>query len=167
MFDLIDTIRDVVQQEIAREKASNPGIKAAEISAYDANRHAIKATLHPDEIETGWFPVGTSHVSSGGGVVHGPSVGDQIMVGFLDGNINAPVHLGRLHSDKEQPPIAQSGEIIFKQGGVVFKITASGITITGNVDFNGGYVKAKGHAIDDTHLHTGVVPGSGLTGVPS
>jgi uncharacterized protein involved in type VI secretion and phage assembly len=158
---MIDLIRDIVQQEIARHMASQPGIKAAEISAYDPKRHAIKATLKPDDIETGWFPVGTSHVSNGGGVVMGPGVGDQIVVGFLGGNMDSPVHLGRLHSDKEQPPTANSGEIIMKQGNVTFKITGSGIDVTG------GYVKVNGHAIDDTHTHTGVTPGSGVTGVPS
>ncbi len=160
-------LADYIHAEIERHLASHAGIKAAEISAYDPKRHAIKATLHPDGIETGWFPMGTSHVGNGFGVVMGPNVGDQIMVGFLGGNIDSPVHLGRLHSDKEQPPVANSGEVVIQHGnGATIKITSTGITITGNVDFVGGYVKSKGHLIDDTHLHTNVTPGGGLSGVP-
>ena len=160
-------LEDYIHNAISRHMASMPGIKAAEITAYDPNRHAIKAMLHPDEIETGWFPMATAHVGNGFGVVMGPSVGDQITIGFIGNDINAPFHIGRIHSDKEQPPVAQSGEMVIqhKSGGTI-KITASGITITGNVDLNGGYVKAKGHLIDDSHVHTGVTPGSGLTGVP-
>lgn len=160
-------LQSYIHGEIARHLASLPGTKAAEITAYDASNHRIKAKLWPDDIETNWFPMGTSHVGNGFGVVMGPSVGDQIMVGFLDHNINAPVHLGRLHSDKERPPVAQSGELVIQhQSGGTIKITSTGITITGNVDFNGGYVKAKGHLIDDTHLHTNTMPGGGLSGVP-
>ena len=160
-------LADYIHNEIARALASHPGIKAAEVSAYDPKRHAIKAMLHPDEIETGWFPMHTSHVGNGFGVAMGPNLGDQIVVGFIGGNMNSPVHLGRLHSDKEQPPVAQAGEMVIQHGnGALIKITSAGITINGNVDFTGGYVKSKGHVIDETHLHINTQPGAGLSGTP-
>ena len=160
-------LADYIQSEIARALASRPTIHAAEVSAYDPKRHAIKAMLHPDEIETGWFPMHTSHVGNGFGVTMGPNIGDQIVVGFLGANMNNPVHLGRLHSDKEQPPTVQAGEMLLKdQNGNSIKFTATGIAINGNLDINGGYIKAKGHVIDDTHQHTNTMPGGGLSGVP-
>ena len=160
-------LAEYIQHEIARAMASRPGIKAAEVSAYDPKRHAIKAMLKPDDIETGWFPMGTSHVGNGFGVVMGPAVGDQIMEGFLGDSMHNPVHLGRLHSDSQQPPTAQSGEIVISHSsGASIKITATGITINGTLDINGGYIKAKGHSIDETHLHTNVPPGGGLSGAP-
>jgi uncharacterized protein involved in type VI secretion and phage assembly len=160
-------LADYIQHEIARALASQPGIKAAEVSAYDPKRHAIKAMLKPDGIETGWFPMHTSHVGNGFGVTMGPNIGDQIVVGFLGHNMNNPVHLGRLHSDKEQPPTVNAGEMLMKdQNGNSIKFTASGIAINGNVDFSNGYVKSNGHAIDDSHQHKDTAPGAGLSGVP-
>lgn len=47
-----------------------------------------------------------------------------------------------------------------RKGGVTFTVSAAG------VDIQGGTVKHNGKDIGDTHRHTGVVPGSGQTGVP-
>ena len=173
----MDDLAGYIHHQISRHLASRPGIKAAEVTAYDPKRHAIKAMLHPEKIETGWMPMGTSHVGGGHGVVIGPTVGDQILIGFLGSNINNPVHLGRLHSDKQQPPVAQSGEIVMKHktgalikidkdGNMTLDVLSKGLTINGNVDFTGGYVKSKGHSIDETHRHKDVTPGLDLTGVP-
>ncbi|WP_298981560.1 baseplate assembly protein [uncultured Roseibium sp.] len=40
------------------------------------------------------------------------------------------------------------------------------LKVTGDIDFRGGYVKHNDTAIDDTHLHGGVVPGGANTDVP-
>ncbi len=170
-------LSDFVQHEISRALARHSTMKAAEITAFDPDNHRIKAMLHPDEIETGWFSVNTAGTGNGWGVVIGPKVGDQISVGFFDGNIENPHHLGRLHSDKERPPVVQSGEILLKHetgaiikidqnGNMTFDVGSHGITLNGNVDVNGGYLKHHGHDVGFTHEHIDSQPGTGLTGVP-
>lgn len=49
----------------------------------------------------------------------------------------------------------------FKVGGVTVTITAGGLDITG------GHVTHDGKEIDAHHVHTGVEPGGGLSGVPA
>ncbi|MCB1462136.1 MAG: phage baseplate assembly protein V [Nitratireductor sp.] len=58
--------------------------------------------------------------------------------------------------------------------GLGIKITVKDGTLTlegnllvkGNADFNDGYVRADGHAIDETHKHKDVVSGGDVSGVP-
>ncbi|MGH8709744.1 MAG: Gp138 family membrane-puncturing spike protein [Burkholderiales bacterium] len=47
-----------------------------------------------------------------------------------------------------------------------FEVTADTIKIMGNVEFSGGSVKSNGKRIDDTHMHSGVDPGAGISGPP-
>ncbi|MFK0336774.1 phage baseplate assembly protein [Agrobacterium deltaense] len=49
---------------------------------------------------------------------------------------------------------------LVRKGGVTFRISGAGVDVTG------GYIRHNGKDIGDTHRHTGVVPGSGSTGVP-
>lgn len=49
----------------------------------------------------------------------------------------------------------------FTAPGVTVSITAAGLEI------NGGMVKHNGTNIGDDHVHTGVIPGAGLTGAPA
>lgn len=45
-------------------------------------------------------------------------------------------------------------------GGVTYKLTASGLEV------DGGHIKNDGVVIDKNHVHIGVEPGAGTTGVP-
>lgn len=179
-------LHDYVHREIDRALTRVPGLKAATITGYDPKTYTMKAMLHPDERETAWFPVNTLHVGDNFGVAVGPTLGDQIVVGFIDNNMETPTHIGRLHSDKEKAPEVQSGEVLIKTGtgvtifidkdgkllissnGTPITIDASGgnIAIKGNVDFSDGYVKHNGHDIGDTHMHTDVLSGADLSGPP-
>lgn len=164
-------LSDYIQFEVARALARFPTMKAAEITAYDPQNHRIKAMLHPDGIETGWFSVNTAHTGNGWGIAIGPKIGDQISVGFFDGNIETPHHLGRLHSDKERPPVVQSGEMLFQhESGTKIKIDSGGhVTIDAggaNVNIASATLTHNGHDVGSTHKHTNVTAGSDLTGVP-
>ncbi|MDZ5448964.1 phage baseplate assembly protein V [Labrys sp. ZIDIC5] len=174
--------QDYLHREIDRHLARRSGIKAATITSYDPKRHAIKATIQPDGFETGWFPHSVAHVGNGFGIVAGPTPGDQIMVGFIDGDLESPVNLGRVHSDKERPPVAESGEVVIQSKGVTIKIdkdgnigitggaglnfTGQNIKLSGNVAIEGGTLTHEGVNIGHDHEHTAVQPGPANTGPP-
>jgi uncharacterized protein involved in type VI secretion and phage assembly len=82
------------------------------VTSYDPDRHAVKGTLHPHDVETGWVPVGTLGVGDGFGVVVGPCIGDQLSVEFQNGDHNTPIIKQRLFSDKAKPPRVESGEVM-------------------------------------------------------
>ncbi len=174
--DIEDLVRRVVDQHLSRL----PRDRAATITAYDPHRHAVKAQLQPEQVETGWMPIGTAHVGNGFGIAIGPEIGDQIVVGFHEGDIEAPYMKARLHSDQERPPVAEAGEMVFQTAsGVVIKADKDGaVTITlagknltidaggGDVHINSAGLFHNSKSVGDTHIHGGVVPGGGDTGVP-
>jgi phage baseplate assembly protein gpV len=75
-------------------------------------------------------------------------------------------------SDDNQSPSEDGDQHVLTFGGVRIELSADGIVVTGNfrvtgdVDFDGGYVKSNGKNIDDTHKHINVEPGGGISGVP-
>jgi uncharacterized protein involved in type VI secretion and phage assembly len=172
-----DVIRRIVDQTLSRRANT----QVAVVSAYDPDRHAVKATLQPQGVETGWAPIATSHVGNGFGLAIGPQVGDQIIVGFHEGDIDSPFMMGRLHSDAERPPRAEAGEIVLQSStGFVLKagkdgtisVTSGGHTITinaggGGIALTSATLTHNGKNIGDTHEHTGIVPGDALTGPPA
>jgi len=172
--DIEDLIRRTVDQMMTRQ----PHPRIATVTSYDPNRHAIKAKHQPEGHETGWIPIGTMHIGNGIGMAIGPNVGDQVIVGFLEGDIETPFVMGRVHSDQERPPVAQSGEVVIQTSNSLLKIDKSGnITITsgGNLAVSasgsmaltsGGPLTHNGKDIGSDHMHTGVQPGGSLTGPP-
>lgn len=67
-------------------------------------------------------------------VFFSPQVDDQVVVGFLVGDVNEPIILGYAHSDKKKPPGDVSAPskhgIATRVGSVVFDEQAKSITVT-------------------------------------
>lgn len=166
------------------------------VSAYDPGTYSVKVQFPEDDAgngapETGWIPLGALSVGNGWGVLAPPLIGDQIKVEYQGGDRDAGVAALRLFDNQSPPPSVPSGEIwAVHKNGAFFKLTNDGKatfsdghgasvalngdgTITsagtwthnGNVSFN-GQVSANGHRIDDTHKHTNVQTGSGVSGPP-
>ncbi|SEK22535.1 Rhs element Vgr protein [Roseateles sp. YR242] len=57
-----------------------------------------------DENAGGWVRVCQSWSGSGFGVMAHPRIGDEVLVGFLDGHPDRPIVIGRLHNRKRPPP---------------------------------------------------------------
>ncbi|KAA0685995.1 hypothetical protein DTW90_34480 [Neorhizobium sp. P12A] len=174
--DIEDVVRRIVDQVLSRR----PRERVATVSSYDPNRHAVKAQLQPEGVETGWIPISTAHVGENFGIAIGPQIGDQIVVGFHEGDIDSPYMIGRLHSDQERPPIAQAGEIVIQtKEGFIFKVTSSSASIvTGGlpltIDAGGGEIHLtssklthNGLNVGSTHTHGGITPGGADTDVPN
>lgn len=117
-----------------------------------------------------WIP--WLEIAAGGTSTHiPPTVGEQVDVVSESGDLTDSVIDFSTHSDQNPRP-HNGPEAVIKHGNVRIEISDSKVTITGdvkitgNVDFDGGYVKSNGHRIDDTHKHTDVEPGAGLSGIP-
>lgn len=163
--DIEELVRRIVDQQMSRQ----PKKHAATITSYDPERHAVKATSQPGGVESGWMPISTPHIGNGIGVAIGPNIGDQIIVDYLNGDIDSPFMAGRLHSDKERPPEANTGEMVLQTAGA--KIATSGASVSisagGNtLELSGGGLKMNGKDIGDTHKHGGVTTGADQTDVP-
>lgn len=174
MSDIEDVIRRIVDQMLSRQPHPRVGI----VTSYDPNQHAAKVTMQPEGAESGWIPINTAQVGSGFGVAIGLTPGDQVSIDYLEGDIESPSITGRLHSDQERPPVAQSGEIVIQsKGGAVIKVDASdNVTVTspgnltihagGNITLTSAQLTHNGVNIGATHVHGGVTTGADNTAVP-
>ncbi|WP_426442036.1 hypothetical protein [Bradyrhizobium genosp. P] len=95
------------------------------VTSYDPDKHLAKVMLWPEGQETGWLPIETAHTGNDYGIAiglqpgDGKSTGDQVIVRHQEGDLESGKIVQRVHSDDEQPPKVQSGEIViwtkFKQ----------------------------------------------------
>lgn len=88
------------------------------------------------------------------------SRGDENVLAY--GNVKATIRddLTQVHVGGTAFEIT-SGRVLIKVGGVAVEITGGGVTITG------GKVMHDGRNIGASHIHGGVEPGDGLTGIPA
>lgn len=65
----------------------------------------VKVTLIDEELETPFADVMASFAGEKFGTVFIPSVNEEVVLGFFDGQINNPVILGSLYNTKKTPPL--------------------------------------------------------------
>lgn len=174
MSQIEDIVRRIVDQMMTRQPKTRIGI----VTSYDPNRYAAKVKLQPEGIESGWVPISTLHIGNGYGIAVGLTPGDQVVMGYHEGDPESPFVMGRLHSDQERPPVAQSGEIVIQhKSGAVFKIDTSGnisvsgdgnltINVTGDIALTSASLTHNTLNVGSTHVHGGVTPGAGDTSTP-
>lgn len=130
----LDDFLDVVRREagVGVSQREKKGTLVA--TSYNPKTHAIKGIIQPHGVETGWIPMSTPFIGNNFGIVTGPTVGqpqgadgagqkkgggdttsqtlgDQFEIAFEGGDPNTPVARNRLYSDKDKPPVVESGEV--------------------------------------------------------
>jgi len=114
MSRIIEIIRRVVQQELARHRSSLLGV-VTEISPHesedDENNYEVNVRLKHEELELRRAPIAVGHI----GIAAPPKVGDLVLVQFINGDVNQPVITGRFYHDGERPPVHREDEILFEQ----------------------------------------------------
>ncbi|MGU3387291.1 phage baseplate assembly protein V [Methylobacterium sp. D53M] len=106
-----DGLWNMVRREAAQPANARAPIRVAEVTSYDPDTHSVKVKIQPEGQETGWMPLGSLHVGDGHGLAIGATEGDQVVLGFIEGDHSAPVVMGRIFSDDQKPPKVKSGEI--------------------------------------------------------
>ncbi len=139
----------------------------------------LKHRKQPDgsDFELRKVPVATSHI----GLANIPNVGDLVVLGFLNGDINAPIILGRLYNDEDVPPKNDVGQMVLEGVETVTLTTKKGTKIEidkdgnviieakGDVTITGGEVTindgSKGAARQDDMVEVTIPPGSFIVAV--
>jgi len=158
LSELIDTLRAIVRDELARMRSPELGIVLAVYSNdAEGNNHQVDVRLRASGVELQRVPVTVPRY----GMSMLPRVDDLVLVVFVGGELNAPVAIGCVYDERVQPPEAAPGELVYKvpdEGGerhmhlempsgvtytvddTVLKIVAGGTEITleqdGNVQIN-------------------------------
>lgn len=111
MSELIDTLRAMVRDELARIRPPELGIVLAVFANdEDGNNHQVDVRLRGTGVELQRAPVTVARY----GMSILPRVGDLVLVMFVGGNLNAPIVVGSVYDENIQPPEAAPGEVVYQ-----------------------------------------------------
>lgn len=116
-------LTNVMLHETERREAGRYVERHGLVTSYDSKRYLAKVTFQPEGQESGWLPIETGHIGEGYGIAvglttgDGTQTGDQIVVRYQEGDIESGKIVQRVHSDKDTPPEAKSGEMIVWTNG--------------------------------------------------
>ena len=147
------------------------------VTSVDAVSHAVKVTIQPEGLESGWIPDGAI-AASGLRIACPAEIGTQVLVVPVEGDAEHPVVVARLFDVILMPPSSpatgspvQPGELgIFLDGGNYVHLTKGSIFLKGTVVLDGtlsvtGDVVAANVSLA-SHVHSAVQPGQGASGMP-
>jgi phage baseplate assembly protein gpV len=109
---MIEVIKKIVEDEIKKIHIAELGVVTSifpHSSEGDNDNYECNVKLKYRDLELRRVPVATQHI----GLANIPNVGDLVLVTFINGNINAPIVIGRLYTDEDRPPVNKEEEIIY------------------------------------------------------
>lgn len=113
MSELLDSLRGLVRQELARRRSPALGLVTAVFSRQNASsdgNHQVSVRLRDGGVELPRVPVAVGRL----GLSALPSVGDLVVVVFVDGALNAPIVVGAVYDEQSQPPIADPDQVVYQ-----------------------------------------------------
>lgn len=113
MSGIIDSVKKVAENEIKKILTMELGVVTSVFphsEEGDNDNYECNVKLKDKELELRRVPMTTQHI----GLSNPLHVGDLVLVTFINGDINAPVILGRLYNDEDRPPLSKQEEVIYK-----------------------------------------------------
>ena|SRR5215467_10947915 len=111
-MSMVETIQRVVRAEMRKVRTLELGVVSSifpHSDDSDKNNYECSIKLPSEDLEIRKAAIATQGI----GMVNIPQVGDLVLVGFENGDINHPIVLGRLYNGKDRPPISEDEEIVF------------------------------------------------------
>jgi uncharacterized protein involved in type VI secretion and phage assembly len=108
---LFESIQQIVREEVGRIRTAELATVQSQhphASASDTDNYACTVVLRDSGIVLSRVPVATERIGS----ASIPKVGELVLVQFLNGDVNAPVIVGRLYNDDDRPPPNDDGQAI-------------------------------------------------------
>lgn len=103
MTDAAAAIRAIVRDELAALRLPDLAVVTsvfAHSGDDDGHNHECNVQLREGSLELRKVPIATPHV----GMVSAPEVGDLVLLAYVGGDPNRAVVVGRLYSEKANPP---------------------------------------------------------------
>ena len=112
MSGIVEIIQRIVKDELSRMYIAEIG-EVTSIYPHsgegDKENYECNVQLKNRDLELRGVPVATQHI----GLAHIPKVDDLVLLNFLNGDINAPIIVGRLYNDADRPPVSQGEEVVY------------------------------------------------------
>jgi phage baseplate assembly protein V len=109
----IDVIKSVAKGEVEKLHLIEIGIVTSifpHAGSGDPDNYQCNVKLKNQDLELRKVPVSTQRI----GLASVPNVGDMVLIACINGDINAPVVIGRLYNDTDVPPVNDAGEIVYE-----------------------------------------------------
>lgn len=120
-------LQNAMTQRAMLAAAQNMSREHGLVESYDPGTHSVKVTRQPSGKLTGWLPLSTPAIGNGWGVAYGPQIGDQVVIDYLGGDVEAGVVTGFIYSDQDRPPGVPAGELwVMHSSGSLLKFHNDG-----------------------------------------
>ena len=109
---MVEVIRKIVEAEIRKIHVAELGVVTSifpHASDSDKDNYECNVKLKNTGLELQKVPIATQHI----GLAHIPKVDEMVLVTFLNGDINAPILIGRMYTAEDRPPANDGEEIIY------------------------------------------------------
>jgi type VI secretion system secreted protein VgrG len=83
-----------------------------------------------EDAEGCWLRVAQAWAGAGWGALHIPRVGQEVIVQFMEGDVNRPIVMGSLYNGKNAPPFGQPGDAT--RSGLLTRSSSGGSADTAN-----------------------------------
>lgn len=137
-MSIVEAMRGIAKVELRKFRMPELGVVTSifpHSSAGDKDNYECNVRLKNSNVELRKVQIATQCI----GLVGIPRVGDLVLVVFINGDINAPVVVGRLYNDEDRPPLSKAEEVVYIPpyarktdvrriylefpGGMIFRIT--------------------------------------------
>ena len=112
MSGIIDAVKKVAENEFRKVLTTELGIITSvypHTDEGDNDNYECNVKIKDKDLELRRVPIMTQHI----GLSNPVHIGDLVLVTFINGDINAPVILGRLYNDENRPPLSKEEEVIY------------------------------------------------------
>jgi len=113
MSQMIDLIQRVVQQELVRQRTSLLGVITQifpHTAADDEHNYEASVRLKHEVLELPKVPIAVEYT----GMAGAPTIGDLVLVQFINGDLNQPVITGRFYHADHRPPLHNEGDVLYQ-----------------------------------------------------
>lgn len=99
----IDKLRNLMRQEAAGVLATFSQTRIGIVDGYDPNNYTATVLIQPEGIKTGGLPILTEWVGNLWGFYAPPTIGDQVIVHFMEGDFSTGFIGQRIFNITQQP----------------------------------------------------------------
>jgi uncharacterized protein involved in type VI secretion and phage assembly len=113
MSGIIDAVKKVAESEFKKVLTTELGVVTSVFphsEESDNDNYECNVELPYRKLELRRVPMMTQQI----GLSNPLHVGDLVLITFINGDINAPVILGRMYNDDDRPPLSKQEEVIYK-----------------------------------------------------
>jgi phage baseplate assembly protein V len=131
MNEIVNAVKYHAYQAIQNMRLLGVGI----VTSFDPNTFSCQVAFQPEDEQnktlSNWMPIASTAIGNGFGICFSPNIGDQAIVGFLDGQQNLPVVLGFIYSNLARPESTPAGQFLIrhKSGSFISMDGVGNITI--------------------------------------